>query len=213
MRVAVGLLTFNRFHLLQRTLRTLQDRAEYPFDLVLVDGGSESQAQRDYVQAAGGECLSIPTVGESMNVVIERCLRFEPDLIVFTADDYDFKEGWLRNLVAFWRTAPSDVALCCLNWEPRYPWNTVVESLNVGGQKVLIRQTLPGSSWSFRASDWAQIGPIEARTGGEDMTIARKLQENGRRLAALDLTIHTGERESAWGNHSWKQAEPLEIAA
>ena len=212
MRVAVGLLTFNRFHLLQRTLRTLQDRADYPFDLVLVDGGSESQAQRDYVQAAGGECLSIPTVGASMNVVIDRCLRLEPDLVVFTADDYDFKDAWLRNLVAFWRTAPSDVALCCLNWEPRYKWNTVLEKLNVGGQQVLIRQTLPGSSWSFRSSDWQLIGPIEAKTGGEDLTVARRLQENGRRLAALDLTIHTGERESAWGNHSWKQAKPLEIS-
>jgi hypothetical protein len=88
----------------------------------------------------------------------------------------------------------------------------VLEKLNVGGQQVLIRKTLPGSSWSFRAGDWHMIGPIEATTGGEDMKVARKLHEHGRRLAALDLTIHTGEMESAWGNQSWRQAEPLEIS-
>jgi hypothetical protein len=53
------------------------------------------------------------------------------------------------------------------------------------------------------------IGPIADKTGGEDHEVNQKLRANGFRLAALDLTDHIGERESAWGNQSWTVAKPL----
>lgn len=207
--VAVGVLTFNRFHLLQRTLASLRANAGFPFDLVLVDGGSASPAQREYVQAQGGECLAIPTVGESMNVVVDRCLGFEPDLVIFSADDYEYKPRWLARLVAFWQAAPADVALCSLNWEPAYSWNQVLDVVQVAGERALLRATVPGSSWSFWAADWPRIGPLPHVTGGEDLAVCRLLQTAGRRLAALDLSDHIGARESAWGNRSWTVAKPL----
>lgn len=210
MTVAVGVLTFNRFQLLRRTLESIE-YAGYPFDLELVDGGSADPAQRAFVSGCGGVCLSIPTVGESMNVVIGRCLEHSPDVVVFSADDYEYRPGWLRRLMAFWSAAPADVALASLNWEPSYAWNTVEVDQIIGGERALIRATVPGSSWSFRADDWRMIGPIANKTGGEDLEVCARLRANGFRLAALDLTDHTGERESAWGNQSWTVAKPLEV--
>lgn len=213
MTVAVGVLTFNRFHLLRRTLESLA-RAGYPYDLELVDGGSRDPDQLAYVRArTGGACLSIPTVGESMNVVIGRCLEYNPDVVVFSADDYEYRPGWLRRLMAFWAAAPADIILASLNWEPSYAWNTVSEVLDVAGENVLIRDSVPGSSWSFRAADWPQIGPVDHRTGGEDLDICARLRSAGWRLAALDLSDHIGERESAWGNQSFTVAKPLELPA
>ena len=73
-------------------------------------------------------------------------------------------------------------------------------------------KSLPGSSWSFPARHWRQIvGPLEDRTGGEDLAVCQGLLATGYRLAALDLTEHIGERESAWGNRSWERAQPLRV--
>lgn len=213
MTAAVGVLTFNRFHLLRRTVDSLT-AASYPFDQVVVDGGSHDPAQLAYVCAQkGGECLNIPTVGQSMNIVIGRCLAFDPDVVVFGADDYEYKPGWLRRLMAFWAQAPGDVVMACLNWEPVYAWNTVRQVTQIAGETVIMRDSIPGSSWSFRAADWPQIGPVAARTGGEDLEICARLRSDGWRLAALDLSTHIGERESAWGNQSYTVAKPLELPA
>jgi hypothetical protein len=59
---------------------------------------------------------------------------------------------------------------------------------------------------------WRQIvGPLADQTGGEDLAVCRDLQARGYKLAALDLTDHIGERESAWGNRSWERAQPLRV--
>lgn len=211
MTVAVGLLTFNRLHLLKRTLYSIYNAPGYPFDLELVDGGSADPLQCAYVQVHGGVCLSIPTVGESMNVVIGRCLEHDPDVVVFSADDYAYRPGWLRRLMAFWSAAPADIALASLNWEPSYAWNQVSQVLDVAGETALIRASVPGSSWSFRAAGWSLIGPVDHKTGGEDLDTCARLRAAGKRLAALDLSEHIGERESAWGNQSWTVAQPLQL--
>ncbi len=209
--VAVGVLTFNRFDLLKRTIESLE-RTEQAFWRVLVDGGSSDPAQRRYVEEHHGECLQIPTVGESMNIVIERCLRRKPNIVVFSADDYEYKPGWLARLLAFWYAAPLEIVLASLNWEPDYPWNVVEDVYRIGGEMALLRTTIPGSSWSFRARDWPLIGPITAKTGGEDLEVCQRLRANGYQLAALNLTEHIGEQHSAWGNRSWTIAKPLRIA-
>ena len=145
-----------------------------------------------------------------MNMGAWLAINAGADIIVCTADDYDFVPGWLARLAAYWQVAPPEVAIASLNWEPMYPWNTITERQNVGGERVLIRATVPGSSWSFRRDDWPAIGPVADQTGGEDLAVCHKMHEHGRLLAALNLTAHTGERESAWGNQSWQWAKPLE---
>lgn len=215
MNVAVAVLTFNRLHLLKRTLTSMNAAPGHPFRRVVVDGGSDSPEQRAFVASLPGsyQFPSKVSVGRSMNMAIDLAEATKPEIIVFSADDYEYRPDWLAKLVRFWKAAPNDIGLATLNWEPDYAWNTVLDHTVIGAQQVLIRNTVPGSSWSFRAKDWKWIiGPMEDRTGGEDLTVCRSLQASGYRLAALDLTNHIGERESAWGNQSWRLANPLKLS-
>lgn len=212
--ICVAVLTFNRFHLLRETLASMDAAPGWPIRRVLVDGGSSDDQQRAWVahQADSFVFENKVSVGHSMNTAIDLAVGTGADVIVFSADDYRYKPGWAARLAAFWRAAPSDIGLASLNWEPDYPWNTVLEEVVIGGERTLMRATLPGSSWSFPARHWRQIvGPLEDRTGGEDLAVCQSLLAGGYRLAALDLTEHIGERESAWGNRSWERAQPLRV--
>jgi glycosyltransferase involved in cell wall biosynthesis len=207
--VAVALLTYNRRVLFERTLASI-GLGGYPHTLHIVDNGStDGTAAR--VADLGGHVNtgSNHTVGHGMNRAIGLALAEQPDLVVFTADDYEYGAGWLLRLVNFWRAAPPTVGLVCGNWEPEYSWNTVEGVLHLGGEQALVRATLPGSNWSFRAADWPLIGPLAETTGGEDLAVCQRLRGMGRLLVALDLCAHIGEQQSAWGNESYKQARPL----
>lgn len=210
--VCVAVLTFNRFGLLRRTLASMDAEPGYAFSRVLVDGGSSDEQQRAWVAHQPNSYLfeSKVSVGRSMNTAIDMAVGTGAGLVVFSADDYEYRPGWLARLVRFWEAAPADVGLAALNWEPSYTWNTVLEDVVIGGERTLMRATLPGSSWSFPVRHWRQIvGPLDDRTGGEDLAVCQSLLAGGYRLAALDLTEHIGERESAWGNKSWESAQPL----
>lgn len=213
MKVAVGLLTVGRPWLLKTTLYTLRKTA-YAFKLVVMDNGSLDEETSRHIAAARPDtymrrdCLP---VGEAQNELVNVCLSYQPDLIVLTADDYEYENDWLDKLVAWWEEAPADVAITSMNWEPVYPWNTHTDTLVYGKQRGLVRNTVPGSSWSFKADMWGEIGPLQPTTGGEDGEACRRLRDKGRLLCALDLSVHTGERQSAWGNNSWKIARPLEV--
>jgi hypothetical protein len=148
-------------------------------------------------------------VGHGMNLAITAALAYDPDIVLFTADDYEYKPDWQERLLAFWSEAPEDVKLVTCNLEPEYTWNTVLGTVDAGGQRALVRASVPGSNWSFRARDWPLIGPVREITGGEDLEVCAWLQRDGYRLCALDLTEHIGEQQSAWGNQSWRIARPL----
>jgi glycosyltransferase involved in cell wall biosynthesis len=212
--ICVAVLTFNRFHLLRQTLASMDAEPGYPFRRVLVDGGSSDDQQRAWVahQPDGYVFENRVSVGYSMNTALDLAAATGANLLVFSADDYLYRPGWARRLATFWQHAPADIGMASLNWEPAYPWNTVLEQGFIHTEHVICRATLPGSSWSFPADRWRTlIGPLEDRTGGEDLTVCRALQAANYKLAALDLTEHIGERESAWGNRSWERAEPLKL--
>lgn len=213
--VCTAVLTFNRIHLLRRTLASMDAAPGFPFQRAVVDGGSSDEQQRTFVAAHQPYAYVYDqkvSVGRSMNTAIDMAVATGANLIVFSADDYEYRPNWLARLVRFWQAAPKDIGIATLNWEPAYSWNTVEDDVVIGLERTLIRATVPGSSWSFRADSWRSLfGPIQDRTGGEDMSVCTALRAAGYRLAALDLTDHIGEKESAWGNRSWERAEPLRL--
>ena len=212
MRVTVAVLAFNRLHLLKRTLASMDADPGAPFARVLVDGGSHDVELRAFVAERGGLLLGPPsaTVAHNTNVAIGLALETDPDLVVFSADDMEYKPRWLERLLSFWRAVPDSIPLASLNWEPLYPWNVVQKNVMIGGERTLIRPGIPGSSLSFRAEDWAFIGPMRGREPGtEDKDLCKRMAAMGYKLAALDLADHIGERESTWGNMAWTHAQPL----
>jgi glycosyltransferase involved in cell wall biosynthesis len=210
MRLAIAVLTYNRMGLF---LDTLQSIGTTFLPTTVVDNGSSDGTQNVVKMINPGGYLNQDgnhTAGHGMNLAIERALRWLPDIVLFTADDYHYRPDWQRKLTDFWEGAPERVALVSCHLEPDYDWNQPSGVVRVGAQQALVRDSLPGSNWSFRASEWPIIGPIAETTGGEDLDVCRRLREQGRQLCALDLAIHTGEQRSIWGNQSWRIARELD---
>jgi glycosyltransferase involved in cell wall biosynthesis len=210
MKIAVCLLTYNRKVLFLRTLNSLYN-AGHPYSLHIYDNGS-TDGTADIVREVGGHCNGGDnhTTGHGMNAVIDEAMRGDPDLIVFTADDFRYTNRWLARLVAFWQAAPADIVLVSCYLEPMWPWNAITELGNAGGERYAVRDSIPGSNWTFRTRDAALILPVSEKTGGEDLEICRRLRDGGRKLAALHLVEHIGERDSAWGNESWRYSQPID---
>lgn len=222
LKVAVCVLTYNRVHYLVRTIDSLFDaRRRDDYRLLVYDNGSTDDTRRYLAEYDGtglfDECrfnnLPIHTAGYGMNRAIEMALETKPDIILFSADDYSYKRDWYGKFCAFWQAAPPDVKLASLNLEPAYPWNEITEKVEYGGVRALIRTTVGGSNWSFRVEDLDLIYPLREITGGEDLEVCRRLTGNGHKIAALDLTVHEGEKNSCWGNQSWVYAQPLPQSA
>lgn len=212
MRVTVGVLTFCRPWLLERTLATLEKTMEL-FNLVVMDNADGKDGATEKIVKAHEPTAYVYrpqlVVGKAQNELAEICLSYGPDLVLMTADDYEYEKGWLEKLIAWWEGAPDDLAITTCSLEPEYPWNAVSDVAEYGGVRGLIRECVPGANWSFRSEMADKIFPLSEKTGGEDLEACRKLRPEYR-LAALDLAIHTGERQSAWGNESWKRGKPLD---
>ncbi len=209
--LSIAILTWNRKDLFLRTHRSLVNQAG-EFELCVLDQGSTDGTEA-IVQSLGRFATGDgnTSFGHGLNRGVAMALECRPDIVFFTADDYEYKPDALQRLMAFWEDAPAKVALTCCNLEHEYPWNAVRGVLEAGNERALVRDTVPGGNWSFRAQDWPIIGPIREVTGqGEDLEVCHRLTAAGYKLCELDLAEHIGERLSTWGNRSWQYAVPLD---
>jgi len=210
LKVVIALLTYNRYDMLVRTLGSMK-YPDYPYTPVIVDNGS-TDGSAELVKEIGGTLNKTGnhTTGRGMNIAIEEAMKHKPDIILFSADDFEYRTGYVRRLVDFWQDAPQDVVMASCYLEPLWTWNKIRLVDTAGGQRYAIRDSIPGSNWSFRASSIDKIFPISEQTGGEDLAVCERLRQQRFRLAALDLVDHIGEEQSAWGNESYKYAQPLD---
>ena len=216
MKIGVGVLTWNhrktgREQMFYDTLLSLTNGGQ-AVDVVVVTNGSTDGTQ-DTVRRLGGIVDDTHSqIWYGMQKAIETVIERGADIVLFTADDITYAPGWADKLAAFWQDAPEEVKLCSLILEPVYPWNTIRGTVEAGGLRALLRDSVGGCSWSFRAADWPTIGPLPQVMPSEDLLTCQKLVAQGYYLAALDLGEHVGEAHSAWGNQSHLYAQPLDRA-
>lgn len=208
MKIAVGVLSYKRKDLLVKTLTSLY---QSDLDIFVYDNGSNDGAE-EIVKSLGGVVNrgTNQSTGHGMNEVIAMALESKPDIVLFSADDFIYDEGFEKKIAEFWQHAPQDIKLASCYLEPSWDWNIVREVGDAGSVHYAVRDSVAGSNWMFRVSDKDLILPIAEKTGGEDLEICRRLTEQGYKLAALDLVEHIGEYQSAWGNQSWRYAKPLD---
>ena len=215
-KVAVAILTYNRRNFLERTLDSLLYSAG-EYDLFVFDNGSTDGSQQLLASLNEAGVFSevkfnetgIHTAGFGMNRAIEMAMTTKPDLILLSADDYCYNLNWFNSFIEFWTAANNKIKLVGLNIEPLYPWNEIIDKIECGGQRALLRTSIGGSQWSFMDDDLDLIYPLREITGGEDLEVCRRLINNGHKIAALNLSEHIGERDSVWGNRSWEYARQL----
>ncbi|HUV94567.1 MAG TPA: glycosyltransferase family A protein [Anaerolineae bacterium] len=199
MKVALAILSYNRLDLWERTLASLY-QGGYPFGLVLYDNGSSDGTERRVAELGGiCNCTKNHTIGHGVRSAVGLALRHKPDIIVLSADDYEYHQGWLERLVRFWEAAPQPVAICTLSIEPAYEWTPVLAVHSIGEQVVLQRRTVPGANWSFRAALWPQLEPmIPDNAHKYDHRLCAELNAQGCWLCALPLAEHIGENRRSW---------------
>lgn len=208
MKITVGVLSYNRKELLIKTLTSLYQSG---LDIVLYDNGSHDGSEQIVTELGGRVNKGVnQSTGYGMNKVIEMALDTQPDVVLFSADDFVYDIDFEHKIKEFWKNAPEDIKLASCYLEPCWDWNEVRETGDAGKVHYAIRDSVAGSNWMFRVSDKDLILPIAEKTGGEDLEICKRLREQGFKLAALDLVEHIGELQSAWGNQSWRYAKPID---
>jgi len=214
MKVAVAVLSYNRLGLWTRTLDSLK-RTDYPFEMVLYDNGS-TDGTAEKVAALGGICNQTDNhwIGHGFRECTRLALEHEPDLILLSGDDYEYKEGWLEKLVAFWEAAPADVALCSCHIYEVFRWNAILGAETFGQQRALRRQTLAGDNWSFRSALWSEIEMLIPDDGHKyDKDVSRTLTRRGCKLYELDLATHIGAGHRIWTHAPVAVGKPVDRAA
>ncbi len=214
MKLIAVCLTFNhkktgREQMFYDTLLSLT-RGDVPVEIITVTNGSTDGTEAVVRRLNGLVDDTDSRIWYGMTIGIEEAIRRGADIVLFTADDITYYDGWADRLITFWRDAPDEVKLCSLLLEPVYPWNTIRGTLDAGGLRALLRDSVGGCSWSFRARDWPVIGPLPQVMPGEDLAVCQKLVSQGYYLAAVELGDHVGEAHSAWGNQSHLHAQPID---
>ena len=168
--------------------------------LYLVDNGS-TDGTADYIRSLGGYSnpAETTTCGYGMNLTAAICAKSDADIVVLSNDDVVWRDGWVDRLVDVWARMPDDVKIISGLLQPTYYWN------RPSGREgpVLIRETVPGGAWTYRAVDYPLIFPVPTRAGWDDVPTCRRLNGAGFRVGAVDLAAHVGEEQSSWGNVSY----------
>lgn len=218
MKVAIGMLTFDvfrtgRLEMMHRTWKSIQSpTSQYgsPYLRDVFTNGNTDPQVDELVRSMGGVIDNADSrVFHGMRLVMDAGVRVGADIIVFTADDIEYRPGWLARLVRVWEAAPPEVAIISPLLEPMYSWNQITDAVDIAGERALVRDSVGGCAWSFRASDREFLDP-PAMMPGEDLAVCKRVLAAGRQMLQLDLADHIGEQHSAWGNESYLFAQPVD---
>lgn len=155
------------------------------------------------------------TCGYGMNKI---AASLDADIIIMSNDDIVWHDGAVETLVKLWREAPDELTIISGLVEPTFalpdtePWNLPLGTLELAGETLLGRKSVPGGAWTFRGRDKPLIFPVSTFPGVDDVPACHKLTAAGRLVACVDLASHEGIGESTWGNASHQQlvVDPLE---
>ena len=147
------MLTWNHFQTgrqdFKRTWSSIA-KTGYAAELHLLTNGSTDGTEERVAELGGIVDNGDPRIFYGNTRLIEA--MGDVDLFVLSADDLVYERNWLRRLVRFIEDAPEDIALFSCQMEPVWGWNTPRVLLECGGEKGLVRDSVPGSSWAFRRS-------------------------------------------------------------
>jgi glycosyltransferase involved in cell wall biosynthesis len=218
MKVAVGILCWNqedtgRVDLFDQCLKSIKEAA--PAHLIVMDNGSTDGTAARIAEMPEG--VTVPkiagfphgnTCGYGMNKLARTLVNTDADIIVMSNDDIVWEPDAFDRLCAVWAEASEQAAIISGLVEPTFslpnqaPWNEVLGVLEVAGENLWVRRSVPGGAWSFRREMVDSIFPVSTFKGVDDVPACHRLIENDFLVGAVDVASHAGIASSTWNNGS-----------
>lgn len=197
-------LSYNRQEMLQRSLESLFRNTHYPYELIILDDGSNRETQ-DYIYSLVQEqkvSTALFNCGRNLGIGVQlnRGARIARGNILAKLDaDLEYQEGWLTECVQLLSEHPE---IGCLGlfkyWHPPcyFPEELIEEHADYYEVTDFV-----GSAILFRREIYNRFGPWT--DGGkhifsEDVYFKRTVQENGYKMA---LPLDDLCRNFGFGEH------------
>jgi GT2 family glycosyltransferase len=170
MKVAVLMLSYNRYELLTKTLPHNIKNARYPFDLYVWDNGSTDPRVMDFLKVQQWYMLTEPSDGinrgiaQPFNHLMDMAFRSGGyDAVVFMANDIKEPKNWLAERVKYLKAIPNSgmVSVACSkhDYRPKSINGLMLYPGHVIGQFMISRQVFDKVGY-FR-EDFGHYGPID----------------------------------------------------
>lgn len=177
------------------------------YDNQSTDGSREQESMlcgTDWHFACGVAGRSTP--GAGANGIVRQIqwanVGYHDVVVVMSDDDMVWKPGVQEMVERAWAGMPDDLVLVSGLLEPMWSWNEPRETVDCGGVRVLVRDSVPAAGWMFRLRHWPLFGPVKDDDFGEDYDACCRLRQAGYRVAGIDLATHAGGRSSTHGNRA-----------
>lgn len=105
---SILLCTIDRFELTKQCVGPLLESADYPFEFLCTDNGSEDRRIVDYIASLNPAYHRLNETNEGFPVAMNQMmLRAKGDYIVLIDNDTEVPAGWLRRLVETFEAIPN----------------------------------------------------------------------------------------------------------
>lgn len=217
--IAIVLVTKDRVEMFRKCITSLQTGRQRGAKVACYALASKDSTQLDaadkYAKGLIDDLIleaPTPSVHETFLRGSDHVMKWKPDYLLLTADDYVYQSDWDVRATQF--LSPSyDVSHISLELEPDFPWNQPRGKLTRQGVTGLLRATVPGANWMMTVARWWHLKPLYADlldNSGLDHIINGACWRHGMKLAALNCAEHIGAYCSTVGNTSFQEhAKPL----
>lgn len=131
------------------------------------------------------------------------------DIVVFSDDDMRWRPGSEDRIREAWANAPIDLRIICGLLEPDYPWAKPLWAVQLGKERVLVRQSAPGAAWTMTVDRLRTMPAIQTKFGYDSLACA-ELRSMGMSVAQMDLATHLGADSSTHGNDQRRKWAPID---
>lgn len=167
MKVAVLMLSYNRFDILKKTLTHNMKNAGHPFDLYIWDNGSTDPKVRKYLEKLKGVKSVIfeksnTGIAHPFNVMLNE-LKEKYDAFQFMANDILEPDNWLLTKVNYLKAIPDSGMISIALGDHLYPYAEINGMPLYPGHVIgqfLISRAVVESLGAFR-EDFGKYGPID----------------------------------------------------
>lgn len=214
MRLTVLLMNKGRTELFKRTVNSLR-AVDGDIKLIVFSMPDESNCQMEAIRLYSAGLIDTLILESGTFAATDSFYRgaqyaidlYDPEALLFTADDYEYKPTWYENLSKVLGASASGLSHISMEKEPRFPWANILKCQKVDGVQYFQRETVPSANMAMTISSWYRLKCVyksckDFKTG--DHRINGWCTEKGLEIGCIDEAEHIGALQSSVGNPSFQ---------